>query len=218
MPTGALRREKIPPSTPVTITASADAWRIASAPTSTRSPMSTLGAGRIASRALVSSRASNHVTTASSPTVPSTTSPRTTISGTGSCKRSTGRMSASVSSGSHSAPSGEATDASSGMDRLPAREGEIAKLAWRDHPDAPLILVGHDREPALLLRHECDDLAEALMFVDEQRGRTQQVARLYRGRRRSYREIAPGHHDVARDQPVDDVLLGDVAHRPAVDE
>src|SRR3984957_6929509 len=95
--------------------------------------------------------------------------------------RNTWRMSASVSSGSHSAPSGEAIVASSGMDHLAARKREIGELARRDHADDGLVLVGHDGEPAALLRHERNHLAESLMLVDEQRRLTQHVARLHRG-------------------------------------
>src|ERR1700683_101148 len=218
MPTGELRFEKIPPSTPVTMAASAEAARIAAAPASIRSPRSIFGAGRITSRTLVSSRTANEVTIVSRPTVPRISSPRATSRGTGSWRRRTSRMSARVSSGSHSAPSGDAMVASSGMDRLPAREREIGKLTRRDHADDGLVLVGHDRKTTALQGHERDHLADTLVLVDEQRRLTQHVPCLHRRRRRTYREVAAGHHDVAGDEAVDDVLFGDVAHGPAVDE
>jgi len=50
IPTGALLREKNPPSDAVTMAASADALRITSAPRSIRSPRSISGAGRMTSR------------------------------------------------------------------------------------------------------------------------------------------------------------------------
>ncbi len=151
MPTGALRREKMPPSDAVTIAASAAALRITSAPRSMRSPRSISGAGRMTSRTLVWSSTSNEETTASRPMVPSTSSPRTTTSGTGSCRRSTSSTSDSVSSGSHSAPSGEAMLSSSGMDGLAPHEREIGELPRRHHADHRLVLVRDDREAALVI-------------------------------------------------------------------
>src|SRR4029077_6099654 len=218
MPTGALRREKIPPSGAVTIAASACDRRITSAPRSMRSPRSISGAGRITSRTLVCSSRSNEATTASRPIVPSTSSPRTTTSGTGSWRRSTSRTSDSVSSGSHSAPSGEAMLPSSGMDGLATCEREVSELARGHHAHHGLIFVGDDRKPAFVMCHERDNLAQALMLVNEQWRRAQHVARLHVRRRRTHREIAAGDNDISRDEMVDDVLLGDVADRPAGDE
>ena len=169
MPTGSLRREKMPPSAAVTIAASAAALRITSAPRSMRSPRSISGAGRMTSRTLVWSRASKEDTTTSSPMVPSTSSPRTTISGTGSWSRSTSRTSDSRSSGSHSAPSGEAMLSSSGIGGLAPRQREVGELPWRHHPDHGFVLMRDDRQAALVVRHQRHDLAETLVLVDEQR-------------------------------------------------
>src|ERR1700692_3028719 len=176
IPTGALRGEKIPPSDAVTIAASAPDWRITSAPRSTRSPRSISGAGRMTSRTLVWSSTSNQEVMVSRPTVPSTLSPRTTSSGTGSWRRSTSSTSDSVSSGSHSAPSGEAMLSSSGMDSPAPREREIGELTRGDHAHHRLVLVGDDGEATFVLGHQRDDLTEPLMLVDEQRGLGQQVA------------------------------------------
>src|SRR5476651_2293714 len=143
--------------------------------------------------------------------LPRMSSPRTTTSGTGSCRRNTSRMSDSVSSGSHSAPIGDAMVSSSGMDSNPARQPEIRELARRDHPHHGLVLMRDDGEPSLMQRHQGDDLTHTLMFVDEQWRRMQHVASLHRSRWWTHREIAAGHHDVAGDEATNDILFGDVA-------
>src|ERR1700681_1599069 len=183
-----------------------------------RSPRSISGAGRMTSRTLVWSSTSNHETTVSRPMVPSTSSPRTTTSGTGSWRRSTSSTSDSVSSGSHSAPSGEAMLSSSGMDGPAPRQREIGDFAGGHHADHRLVLVGDDGEAAFVLGHQRDHLTQALMLVNEQRRLAQHVASLHVRRRWTHREVASGHDDVAGDQVVDDVLFGHVADRPAIDE
>src|SRR5580700_8370987 len=132
-----------------------------------RSPRSISGAGRITSRTLVWSSTSNDDMMVSRPMVPSTASPRTTSNGTGSCRRSTSSTSDSVSSGSHSAPSGEAMLSSSGMDSLAPHEREVGELARGHHANHRLIFVSDDRKPALVMRHQRDNLAQALMLVNQ---------------------------------------------------
>ena len=74
----------------------------------------------------------------------------------------------------------------------------------------------HHRETALVVSHERDHLAGTLILVHEQRGLTQHVTGKHVGGRRPHGEVAAEHHDVTRDQPVEDVLLLHVAHGTAV--
>src|ERR1700736_722454 len=221
MPAGWLRREKMPPSSAVTTRASLPSLRIAAAPFSTRSPRSIRGTERITSATRVSARCANAGITVSRPTVPRISSLRVTRSGTGCCTRRCSSTSARVSSGSHSAPRTSATASSSGMRRLLARQhrrGARGGLPRREHADGCLVLVHHNRETALVVCHERDDLAGALVLVDQQRWLTQHVTGKHVGGRWPHGEVTAGHHDVTRDKPVEDVLLLHVADRTPVEK
>src|SRR3984893_8168009 len=178
----------VPPPRAVPPSASLPSLRIAAAPFSPRSPRSIRGTGRITSPTRVSARCANAGITVSRPTVPRISSLRVTRSGTGCCTRRCSSTSASVSSGLHSAPRTSATASSSGMRRLLARQhgrGASGGLPRREHADGCLVLVHHNRETPLVVGHERDHLAGALVLVDQQRRLTQHVTGKHVGDRRA---------------------------------
>src|SRR5207302_5123429 len=215
MPTGSLCRENNPPVGFVTTTASPPSRRTAAAPFSTRSPTSRRGAGRITSATRVCARRECAGRITSSPTVPRISWLRLTRSGTGCCARSGSRMSISVSSGSHSAPSCDATMASSGICRLQG-EHVICNLSRRHDSDGRLVLVHHDGQPARCLSHELDHLRCTLVLVDEKRLRAEHVAGEHVGCRRTHGEVAAGDDDLSCHQAIENVLLPHVPNRPAI--
>src|SRR5258708_23514084 len=184
MPTGRDRRENNPPSGWVTSTAPAPLSTMFCAASSTASPPSSSGTGRITSPTRTSCRSLPvDGTSTSRPTVP-TISPRlVTTSGRGGWPRIAVSTSARLSSGSHSAPSGAMMRSRSGIDGGSLElAGEVGgDLAGGEHPDRQLVLVHHQRGLPLALAHRREHVEQAGAPVAEQRRGGPGVARGHGG-------------------------------------
>src|SRR5581483_6957686 len=204
-PTGRVLREKIPPSGSVTMTAPAPVSTMRRAASSTDSPASSSGTGRITSATRTLCRSAPLLgMSASSPTVPAMRPRSTTLSGSGCWPRSRSMTSARESSGSHSAPSGAAMRSRSGIGRGSDLGGEEGgHLAGGDHADRALVVVHHQRRLALLAAQRGEHVEQPLALVDEQRRGAQDVARGDLGDEGTD-QVAAGDHHVTVDQPLDD--------------